>query len=375
MMRSLVEDALAREETQAASMAQAPTGVGGDTRVDVELEQILKSLKTNIKIIGVGGGGTNTVARIYDEGIVGAELYAANTDAQHLLTLHAPHKILLGRRVTRGLGAGALPQIGEEAAREAEEELKKILVDTHICFVTCGLGGGTGTGGAAVVSRLAKEMGALTIAVATLPFKGEGKMRMENAEWGLERLRDSADTVIVIPNDKLLEVVPRLSLNAAFKVADEVLMRSIKGLTEVITRPGLVNLDFNDVKTIMKGAGVAMIGLGESDAPGDERIQEAIDQALNSPLLEVDISEANGVLVDVIGGTDMTISEAEKAAEEIQARVGPNARIIWGAAIDPAMDKTIRVMLVATGVKSKQILGKPSADKRFRGVGEVDLVR
>ncbi len=375
MMRSLVEDALAREETQAASMAQAPTGVGGDTRVDVELEQILKSLKTNIKIIGVGGGGTNTVARIYDEGIVGAELYAANTDAQHLLTLHAPHKILLGRRVTRGLGAGALPQIGEEAAREAEEELKKILMDTHICFVTCGLGGGTGTGGAAVVSRLAKEMGALTIAVATLPFKGEGKMRMENAEWGLERLRDSADTVIVIPNDKLLEVVPRLSLNAAFKVADEVLMRSIKGLTEVITRPGLVNLDFNDVKTIMKGAGVAMIGLGESDAPGDERIQEAIDQALNSPLLEVDISESNGVLVDVIGGTDMTISEAEKAAEEIQARVGPNARIIWGAAIDPAMDKTIRVMLVATGVKSRQILGKPNEQKKFKGVGEVDLVR
>jgi len=273
------------------------------------------------------------------------------------------------------LGAGALPQIGEEAAREAEEELKKILVDTHICFITCGLGGGTGTGGAAVVARLAKEMGALTIAVATLPFKGEGKMRMENAEWGLERLRDAADTVIIIPNDKLLEVVPRLSLNAAFKVADEVLMRSIKGLTEVITRPGLVNLDFNDVKTIMKGAGVAMIGLGESDAPGDERIQEAIDQALNSPLLEVDISEANGVLVDVIGGTDMTISEAEKAAEEIQARVGPNARIIWGAAIDPAMDKTIRVMIVATGVKSRQILGKPNEQKKFKGVGEVDLVR
>jgi cell division protein FtsZ len=374
MMRSLVEDALAREETQGASMAQA-AALGADQRVDAELEQILRSLKTNIKIIGVGGGGSNTIARIYDEGIVGAELYAANTDAQHLLTLHAPHKILLGRRVTRGLGAGALPQIGEEAAREAEEELKKILVDTHICFVTCGLGGGTGTGGAAVVARQAKEMGALTIAVATLPFRGEGKMRMENAEWGLDRLRDAADTVVVIPNDKLLEVVPRLSLNAAFKVADEVLMRSIKGLTEVITRPGLVNLDFNDVKTIMKGAGVAMIGLGESDAPGDERIQEAIDQALNSPLLEVDISEANGVLVDVIGGTDMTISEAEKAAEEIQARVGANARIIWGAAIDPAMDKTVRVMIVATGVKSKQILGKPGQEKRYRGVGEVDLVR
>jgi len=374
MMRSLVEDALAREETEGAQMAQA-AALGADARVDAELEQILRSLKTNIKIIGVGGGGSNTIARIYDEGIIGAELYAANTDAQHLLTLNAPHKLLLGRRVTRGLGAGALPQIGEEAAREAEEELKKILVDTHICFITCGLGGGTGTGGAAVVARLAKEMGALTIAIATLPFRGEGKMRMENAEWGLERLRDSADTVVVIPNDKLLDLCPRLSLNAAFKVADEVLMRSIKGLTEVITRPGLVNLDFNDVKTIMKGAGVAMIGLGESDAPGDERIQEAIDQAINSPLLEVDISEANGVLVDVIGGTDLTISEAEKAAEEVQSRVHANARIIWGAAIDPSMDKSVRVMLVATGVKSKQLLGKPGSEKRFKGIGEVDLVR
>ncbi len=373
MMRSLVEDAIARESGPGTGITEAGM-LDQDQRVDAELEQILRSLKTNIKIIGVGGGGTNTVARIHDEGIIGAELYAANTDAQHLLVLRVPHKILLGRRVTRGLGAGALPQIGEEAAREAEDELKKILADTHICFITCGLGGGTGTGAASVVARMAKEMGALTIAVATLPFKGEGKMRMENAEWGLDKLRDSADTVIVIPNDKLLEVVPRLSLNAAFKVADEVLMRSIKGLTEVITRPGLVNLDFNDVKTIMKGAGVAMIGLGESDAPGDDRIMEAIEQAINSPLLDVDISEANGVLIDVIGGTDMTISEAQRAAEEIQARVGPNARIIWGAAVDPALDKTIRVMIVATGVKSSQILGK-QAEKRYKGIGEVDLVR
>ena len=372
MMRSLVDDALAREETAGAAIGE--TGfMGHDQRVDAELEQILRSLKTNIKIIGVGGGGTNTVARIYDEGIVGAELYAANTDAQHLLVLRVPHKILLGRRITRGLGAGALPQVGEEAAKEVDDELKTILADTQICFVTCGLGGGTGTGGAPIVAKVAKESGALTIAIATLPFRGEGRMRMENAEWGLERLRDCADTVIVIPNDKLLDLVPRLSLNAAFKVADEVLMRSIKGLTEVITRPGLVNLDFNDVKTIMKGAGVAMIGLGESDAPGDERIMEALDQALNSPLLEVDISEANGVLVDVIGGTDMTIAEAERVAEEVQSRVGPNARIIWGAAVDPALDKTVKIMIVATGVQSKQILGKPS-ERKFRGVGEVDVV-
>ena len=373
MMRSLVDDALSREPTMGAGGETEADAAFQDQRVDAELEQILRSLKTNIKIVGVGGAGTNTIARVYDEGVVGAEIYAANTDAQHLLVLHVPHKILLGRRVTRGLGAGALPQVGEEAAREAEDDLKKLLADTHICFVTAGLGGGTGTGGAPVVARMAKEMGALTISIATLPFRGEGRMRMENAEWGLERLRDASDTVIVIPNDKLLDLVPRLSLNAAFKVADEVLMRSIKGLTEVITRPGLVNLDFNDVKTVMKGAGVAMMGLGESDAPGEERIQEAIDQAINSPLLEVDISEANGVLVDVIGGTDMTIAEAERAAEEIQSRVGQNARIIWGAAVDPALDKTVKVMLVATGVKSKQILGKGQERKR-KGVGEVDVV-
>ena len=372
MMRSLVEDALAREPTLDAGPG-SDAGVFQDQRVDAELEQILRGLKTNIKIIGVGGAGTNTTARIFDEGIVGAEVYAANTDAQHLLVLRVPHKILLGRRVTRGLGAGALPQVGEEAAREAEDDLKKVLADTHICFVTCGLGGGTGTGGAPVVARMAKEMGALTISIATVPFRGEGRMRMENAEWGLDRLRDASDTVIVIPNDKLLDLVPRLSINAAFKVADEVLMRSIKGLTEVITRPGLVNLDFNDVKTVMKGAGVAMMGLGESDAPGEERIQEAIDQAINSPLLEVDISEANGVLVDVIGGTDMTIAEAERAAEEIQTRVGQNARIIWGAAVDPALDKTVKVMLVATGVKSKQILGKGN-DRRFKGADDLEVV-
>ena len=369
MMRSLVEDALSREGT-AVENTDPETPM--DAVVDSELETILKSLRTNIKIVGVGGGGCNTIARIVDEGIVGADLYAANTDAQHLLVVHAPHKVLLGRRITRGLGAGALPQVGEEAAREAEDDIKKVVSDAHICFVTCGLGGGTGTGASPVVARLAKEAGALTIAVATIPFRGEGKMRMENAEWGLERLREAADTVVVIPNDRLLELVPKLSLTAALKVADEVLMKSIKGLTEMITRPGLVNLDFNDLKTIMKGGGVAMMGLGESDEDSDDRAIDAINQAIHSPLLEVDISEATGVLVDVIGGPDMTLSEAERAAEEVQAKVSPNARIIWGAAIDPSYDKRMRVMLVVTGVKSKQILGRDDKPKR---VGELDFIR
>jgi cell division protein FtsZ len=345
-----------------------------DTRVDAELEAMLTKLRTNVKIVGVGGGGSNTIARIFNEGVVGAELYAANTDAQHLLAIRSPKKILLGRRVTRGLGAGALPQIGEEAAREADEELRAILTGADIVFVTCGLGGGTGTGGSGYIARMAKEMGALTIGVVTMPFRGEGRLRMEAAEWGLDRLREAADTVITIPNDKLLDLVPRLSLQAAFKFADEVLMRAIKGLTELITKPGLVNLDFNDVKTIMKGGGVAMIGLGESQAVGDQRALEAIEEAINSPLLEVDISGATGVLVNVTGGSDMTIGEAEKVAEVVQSRVSQNARIIWGASVDPGLEHTMRVLLVATGVKSTQILGKKTGHE-VATKGGVDLIR
>ncbi len=373
-MKSLVEEALTREEGTRTGYESGPQSLGVGEDTDAELIELLQKLKTNIKIFGTGGAGCNTIARLNEEGITGAELFACNTDAQHLLSTRAPNKILLGRRVTRGLGAGALPQVGEEATREAEEDLRKALTGTDIAFITAGMGGGTGTGSAAVISNIAKDMGALTIAVTTTPFKGEGRLRMENAEWGLERLRNYADTVIVIPNDKLLELCPRLALNAAFKVADEVLVRAIKGLTELITKPGLVNLDFNDVKTIMKGAGVAMIGLGESTGHIEDRATEAIEEAINSPLLEVDISTATGVLVNVIGGTDMTVSEAQKVAEEVQARVSPNARIIWGAAVDPEIDSVMRVMVVLTGVQSKQILGRPNDATRLRDT-EVDFIK
>ena len=377
-MKSLVEEALARDSGIAAGLAASyvppqPFDNAGEA-TDAELIDLLQKLRTNVKIVGCGGGGCNTIMRIFEEGIVGAEMYAANTDAQHLLTIKAPHKILLGRRSTRGLGAGAMPQVGENAARETEEELKKALSDAHLVFVTAGMGGGTGTGAAQVVAQIAKEAGALAVAVVTIPFKGEGRNRMENAEWGLERLRNVSDTVIVVPNDKLLELVPRLPLNAAFKVADEVLMRAIKGITELITKPGLVNLDFNDVKTIMKGAGVAMIGLGESDAHAEDRAMEAIEMALNSPLLEADIAGANGVLVNVIGGPDMTIADAQKVAEEVQKKVSPNARIIWGAAIDPTLEHKIRVMVIVAGVQSKQILGRSTDFTRLRDA-DVDFIR
>jgi len=322
---------------------------------DRELEEVLTGLTTTIKVVGCGGAGTNTISRCVASQITGAELIAVNTDAQHLLLAESPHKVLIGRHLTRGLGAGSLPQIGEEAAKESEQDIRNAIGRADMIFVTCGLGGGTGTGCAPIVAQIAKEAGALTIGVVTLPFSVEGLIRMENAESGLKRLRDVCDTVIVIPNDKLLDIVPNLSLNAAFKVADEVLMRSIKGITEMITMPGLVNLDFADLKTVMKRGGVAMIGLGEAE--GENKAVNAVVEALNSPLLEVDITEATGALVNVTGGEDMTISEAERVVEEIYSRIDPNARIIWGTTVDPALKRNIRAMLVITGVKSKQILG------------------
>jgi len=338
---------------------------------DKELEEILAGLTTTIKVIGCGGAGTNTISRCVASQITGAELIALNTDAQHLLLSESPNKILIGRHLTRGLGAGSLPQIGEEAAKESEQDIRDAIGHADMVFVTCGLGGGTGTGSAPVVAQISKEAGALTIGVVTLPFGVEGIIRMENAETGLRRLRDICDTVIVIPNDKLLDIVPNLSLNAAFKVADEVLMRSIKGITEMITKPGLVNLDFADLKTVMKRGGVAMIGLGEAE--GENKAVNAVVEALNSPLLEVDISGATGALVNVTGGEDMTISEAERVVEEIYSRVDPNARIIWGTTIDPNLKKNIKAMLVITGVKSKQILGPTQKAHEREGYG-IDFV-
>jgi len=373
-MKKIIEDVVSNEKKKKSTNKNKKTksksknknknqmkGTLVRNTVDRELEEVLMGLTTTIKVVGCGGAGTNTISRCIESQITGAELIAINTDAQHLLLAEAPHKVLIGKHLTRGLGAGSLPQIGEEAAKESEQDVRGALGRADMVFITCGLGGGTGTGSAPVVAQIAKEAGALTIGVVTLPFSVEGLIRMENAEAGLKRLRDVCDTVIVIPNDKLLDIVPNLSLNAAFKVADEVLMRSIKGITEMITMPGLVNLDFADLKTVMKRGGVAMIGLGEAE--GENKAINAVVEALNSPLLEVDISEATGALVNVTGGEDMTISEAERVVEEIYSRVDPNARIIWGTTVDPELKRNIRAMLVITGVKSKQILGP--AQKSF----------
>lgn len=296
--------------------SNGPGENGLSSKDDAEIAKIASQLDVSIKIVGCGGGGSNTVNRIVQEGVTGAQICAVNTDAKHLLSIKSPKKILIGRSITKGLGAGAQPEVGEAAARESENELKAFLGDANIVFLTAGMGGGTGTGASHYIARIAKSYRSLVIGIVTLPFKAEGEIRMENALEGLERLRRICDTTIVIPNDKLLELVPKLPIDAAFRVADEVLMQTIKGLTEIITKPGLVNLDYSDLRTIMDEGGVALIGIGESDeAEPMERVENAVSEALNSPLLGgIDLSEAKGALIRVVGGPDMSVSQAERAA-------------------------------------------------------------
>ncbi|MGD9778759.1 cell division protein FtsZ [Methanomethylovorans sp.] len=367
-MRSIVEEALARSEEEGRLHTRVPE----PNDINAELEEMLRDLRTVIKVVGCGGGGSNSTQRMANEGIKGAELVAINTDAQHLLRVNADKKILIGRKKTRGLGAGSLPQVGEEAALESVDEIRAFVEGSDMVFITAGLGGGTGTGSAPIVAEAARDAGALTIAVVTLPFGVEGHVRRMNAEAGLERLREVADTVIVVPNDKLLEVVPRLPLQAAFKVSDEVLMRAVKGITELITKPGLVNLDFADVRTVMQNGGVAMIGLGEAE--GEMKAVEAVQKALRSPLLDVDISGATSALVNVVGGPDMTIAEAESVVQEVYSRIDPDARIIWGAQVDEELENTVRTMLVVTGVKSPQIYGHGGTRNVTRKYG-IDFVK
>lgn len=324
--------------------------------IDKELEEMLKKQSARVKVIGIGGAGNNTLTRIKEIGIKGGEVIAINTDAQDLLYTNADYKILIGREISKGLGAGSNPRIGAEAAKESAQEIKKKLENTDMVFITCGLGGGTGTGAAPVVAEIAKKGGALTIGVVTLPFTVEGKKRIENAMEGLERLEGIVDTLIVIPNDKLLELAPDLPLTTAFKVADEILTNAVKGITELVTKSGLVNLDFADVKTVMSNGGVSLIGMGESDS--NERASEAVEKAINNPLLDVDISNATGALVNVIGGEDLALEEFKQIIQFIGDKLSPDAKIISGAQISKDMQNSVRVMVIITGVKSSQISGE-----------------
>lgn len=383
-MKSIVQDALKHQQNRAIDdrkptgpeVPSVPQPMSAD---DEELSKLAEQLKVNIRIVGCGGGGSNTINRCVEEGISGAEMCAINTDAKHLVSIHSPRKILIGKRATKGLGAGARPEIGEEAARENEEEIRNFLQGSNIVFVTAGMGGGTGTGSAPVVARIAKEMGALTMGVTTIPFAAEGTVRMEEARDGLERMRAMCDTTIVIQNDKLLELAPRMPLDSAFKLADTVLMTAIKGITEIVTKPGLVNLDYADLLTVMKDGGVALIGLGESEDTTD-RVTQAVTEALTSPLLgDVDLKDAHGALVRVVGGSSMTVSEAQKAAELVGSRISKRARIIWGCTIDPSveMENSIKVLLIITGVRAANLLGAKSGGYASGESGDntIDLVR
>ena len=301
-----------------------------------------------IKVVGIGGGGVNAVNRMIDVGLKGVEFVAINTDAQALLMSDADVKLDIGRDLTRGLGAGADPEVGRQAAEDHAEEIEDVLRGADMVFVTAGEGGGTGTGGAPVVARIARGLGALTIGVVTRPFGFEGRRRSTQAEIGVENLRDEVDTLIVIPNDRLLSLADRnISVIDAFRQADHVLLQGVSGITDLITTPGLINLDFADVKSVMSGAGSALMGIGS--ARGEERAVEAAERAISSPLLEASIEGAHGVLLSVSGGSDLGLFEINEAARLVSDAAHPDANIIFGAVIDDTLADEVRVTVIAAG--------------------------
>ena len=326
---------------------------------DEELENLIKLHRTVIKVMGTGGAGNNTITRLGEAGIQGVETIAVNTDAQDLLYTKSDNKLLIGKNITKGLGAGSDPQIGEEAARENEKEIKAFIEGADIVFITCGLGGGTGTGSAPIIAEIAKDVNALTIAVVTTPFNDEGGLKLNNAASGLERLRKTCDTVIVIKNDRLLDLVPDLPLNAAFKFADEILVNAVKGITELITKKGLVNLDFADIKTVMKDGDTAMIGIGEGES--ENKVQDAIEKAVNNPLLDIDITGARSALINIEGDESLTISEARNVMVAIAQRLDPDAKIVWGANINETLKGKIRILIIATGLNADQQVKEKAA--------------
>jgi len=369
-MDSIIEAALGRSNANAnenSSLSGAIKAKPQNSKtkdIDAQLEEFLLSRRAAIKVIGVGGGGNNAIIRMSEVGIKGVEFIAVNTDAHDLLCTNSDVKLLIGRDLTAGLGAGADPNVGREAAKEQEHEIRKALEGADMVFITCGLGGGTGTGAAPVIAETAKKMKALTVGIVTLPFTVEGNVRMANALEGLERLQENVDTLIVIPNDKLLEVAPNLPLHTAFKVADEILTNAVKGIAELVTKPGLIHLDFNDIRAVMKEGGTALIGVGESDS--ENRAVESVEKAIENPLLDVDITGAKGALINVIGGPNMSLQEANKVVEVITSRLAPDAKTIWGASISNDLGNTIRTMIIITGVESPQIFGKQKSIKQER---------
>jgi cell division protein FtsZ len=319
-----------------------------------------------IKVVGIGGGGVNAINRMIDVGLKGVEFIAINTDAQALLMSDADVKLDVGRELTRGLGAGADPEVGRTAAQDHEEEIEEVLKGADMVFVTAGEGGGTGTGGAPVVARIARTLGALTIGVVTRPFTFEGRRRAASAEAGIASLRDEVDTLIVIPNDRLLSISDRaVSMLDAFRSADQVLLSGVQGITDLITTPGLINLDFADVKSVMQGAGSALMGIGS--ARGEDRAVQAAELAISSPLLEASIDGAYGVLLSIQGGSDLGLFEINEAARLVQEAAHPEANIIFGAVIDDALGDEVRVTVIAAGFDG----GVPTKRSDDRALGQI----
>ena len=345
---------------------------------DEELLKFIESAKPKIYIVGSGGSGSNTVSRMLDSNIEGATLVAMNTDAQHLVRIKAQRKLLLGKKITKGLGAGSDPKVGEEATHESKEDIKHMLSDAQLVFVTCGLGGGTGTGSVPIIAHEAKEAGALTVGIVTLPFSTEGKARMHSALDGLQRLKRATDTTIIIPNDKLLNIAPDLPLNMAFKVSDEVLANATKGIVEMVTKPGMVNIDFADLRSVLKDSGYAVIGLGESNGTATkDRAIIAVENTLKSPLLDVDLATAKKALVNIVGGQDLTLREAESIFQEVSSRISDDAMLKWGARIEPEMQKNaLKIMVVMGGVEYANYTedGIQSKKQEFEGPEDLDEI-
>ncbi|MCF2144253.1 MAG: cell division protein FtsZ [Candidatus Heimdallarchaeota archaeon] len=329
--------------------------------VDNDLRKIIENMQAKILVIGVGGAGNNAITRLNESGIVGAVTLAANTDAQQLLYSKSHKKLLLGRELCRGLGAGNDPQIGAEAAMESSETLKGILSQVDMCFIVCGLGGGTGTGAAPVIARIAKNLEVLTVSICTLPFEVEGRTKLQHAKEGLRRLYESSDTTIVVPNEKLIEIAPELSLKEAFLVADEILIRAVRGVTEIINRPGDVNVDFADVQRVLGEGGAAIIGLGESSSP-DNRAREAVEDALKNPLLEVDIRSAKSVLLNITGGPDLKLNQTEEVIRAVTDSLSNDIVVKFGVLIDPKLEGTIRATIIVSGVRSPYIISNIQED-------------
>ncbi len=322
-----------------------------------------------IKVVGVGGGGNNAVNRMIDAGLRGVDFISVNTDKQALFLSKANTKIQIGDKLTKGLGAGANPDVGEKAANESRDEIAMAIKDADLVFVTAGMGGGTGTGGAPVIAQIAKELGILTVGVVTKPFMFEGRKRMQHAERGVENLKGVVDTLVTIPNDRLLHIADKkTSMLEAFRIADDVLRQGVQGISDLIAVPGLINLDFADVKTIMMETGLAHMGIGKGS--GENKAEEAAKQAISSPLLETSIEGAKGVLLNITGGPDLGLQEVNTAAELIQSSADPEANIIFGAVIDENLKDELIITVIATGFEKAPVLKKPNKLLDASQVGE-----